>query len=145
MTQWWHFVAILLMKFKLNMATKKLYKFRTQTVLNETFEVEAESYDQAVDFIFDGADNHEDDYPSQAERTGWWYEEKQYSDDDDCPGLVAISITEEQADKTPYYDIYKPESIVLGYWREPTDEEIVDDEKQAVADGRLDEKFASYT
>ena len=33
------------------MTTKKLYKFRTQTVLNETFEVEAESYDQAIDLI----------------------------------------------------------------------------------------------
>ena len=40
---------------------------------------------------------------------------KQYPEDDDYPGLVAISITEEQADKTPYYDIYKPESIVLGH------------------------------
>ena len=126
------------------MTTKKLYKFRTKTVLNETFEVEAESYDQAVDFIFDGADNHEDDYPTQVERTGWWYEEKQYSDDDDCPGLVAISITEEQADKTPYYNIYKTEGLALGHWREPTDEEIVDDEKQAVADGRLNEKIARY-
>ena len=123
---------------------KKLYKFKTQTVFCEVFEVEAESYDQAVSFIDKGRDNHEDDYPTQVERTGWWYEEKQYSDDDECPGLVAISITEEQADKTPYYDIYKPESIVLVHWREPTDEEIVDDEKQAVADGRLKEEFARY-
>ena len=60
------------------MTTKKLYKFRTKTVLNETFEVEAESYDQAIDFIHKGADNHEDDYPSQAERTGWWYDDKEF-------------------------------------------------------------------
>ena len=126
------------------MTTKKLYKFRTQTVLNETFEVEAESYDQAIDLIDKGKDNHEDDYPIGVERISWWYEDKQYPEDDDHPGLVAISITEKQADKTPYYDIYKPESIVLGHWREPTDEEIVDDEKQAVADGRLNEKFARY-
>ena len=126
------------------MTTKKLYKFKTQTVFCEVFEVEAESYDQAVSFIDKGRDNHEDDYPTQVERTGWWYEEKQYSNDDDYPGLVGISITEEQADKTPYYDIYKPEGHVCSYWREPTDGEIVDDEKQAVADGRLNEKFARY-
>ena len=59
------------------MTTKKLYKFRTQTVLNETFEVEAESYDQAIDLIDKGADNHEDDYPIGVERIGCWYEEKQ--------------------------------------------------------------------
>jgi len=126
------------------MTTKKLYKFKTQTVFYEVFEVEAESYDQAVSFIDKGKDNHEDDYPIEVERTSWWYEEKQYSDDDECPGLVGISITEEQADKTPYYDIYKPEGHICSYWREPTDEEIVNDEKQAVADGRLDEKFARY-
>jgi len=113
--------------------------------MNAQFEIEAESYDQAVSFIHEGADNHEDDYPSQAERTGWWYDDREFVElDHEYPGIVAISITEEQADKTPYYDIYKPESIVLGHWREPTDEEIVDDEKQAVADGRLKEEFARY-
>ena len=126
------------------MTTKKLYKIKTQSTLYEVFEVEAESYDQAIDLIDKGADNHEDDYPTQVERTGWWYEEKQYSDDDDCQGLVAVSITEDQDDKTPYYDIYKPDGHVCSYWREPTDEEIVDDEKQAVADGRLKEEFARY-
>ena len=83
------------------MTTKKLYKFRTQTVLNETFEVEAESYDQAVDFIFESIDNHEDDYPSQAERTGWWYDDREFSElDHEYPGIVAISITEKEAEKT---------------------------------------------
>ena len=131
------------------MTTKKLYKFRTQTVLNETFEVEAESYDQAIDLIDKGADNHEDDYPIGVERINWWYEDKQYPEDDDHPGLVAISITDEEAEKTMLgktdWWIYKPDGCPLGDWREVTDEERVADEKQAVADGRLNEKFASYT
>ena len=76
------------------MTTKKLYKFRTKTVLNETFEIEAESYDQAVSFIHEGADNHEDDYPSQAERTGWWYDDREFVElDHEYPGIVAISIS----------------------------------------------------
>ena len=132
------------------MTTKKLYKFRTKTVLNETFEVEAESYDQAVDFIFDGADNHEDDYPIQAERTGWWYDDREFVElDHEYPGIVAISISEKEAEKTMLgktdWWIYKPDGCSLGDWREVTDEERVADEKQAVADGRLNEKFASYT
>ena len=132
------------------MTTKKLYKFRTKTVLNETFEVEAESYDQAVDFIFDGADNHEDDYPIQAERTGWWYDDREFVElDHEYPGIVAISISEKEAEKTMLgktdWWIYKPDGCPSGDWREVTDEERVADEKQAVADGRLNEKFASYT
>ena len=46
--------------------------------------------------------------------------------------------------KTDWW-IYKPDGCPLGDWREVTDEERVADEKQAVADGRLNEKFASYT
>ena len=113
---------------------KKLYKFKTQTVFCEVFEVEAESYDQAVSFIDKGRDNHEDDYPTQVERISWWYEDKQYPEDDDHPGLVAISITEEQADKTPYYDLVKVEGCSTGDFRQPTEEEILAEEKQAVAE-----------
>ena len=128
------------------MTTKKLYKFRTKTVLNETFEIEAESYDQAVSFIHQGEDNHEDDYPIQVERTGWWYDDREFVEiDHEYPGIVAVSITLEEADKTPDWWIYKPDGCHLGDWREVTDEERVADEKQAVADGRLNEKFASYT
>jgi len=115
------------------MTTKKLYKFRTKTVLNETFEVEAESYDQAVDFIFDGADNHEDDYPSQAERTGWWYDDREFVElDHEYPGIVAISISEKEAEKTPYYDLVKPEGCFPGDFREPTEEELIADSKLSV-------------
>ena len=62
------------------------------------------------------------------------------------PGKSISAIVRTALDEylEPYYDIYKPEGHVCSYWREPTDEEIVDDEKQAVADGRLNEKFARY-
>ena len=58
-------------------------------------------------------------------------------------------LSEEEAEKTMLgktdWWIYKPDGCPLGDWREVTDEERVADEKQAVADGRLNEKFASYT
>ena len=126
------------------MTTKKLYKFKTELVFYEIFEVEAESYEEACASIDKGRDNWEDDYPLNVDRVGFWFGDKHYSNEDDYPGVVAISINEEEADKTPYYNIYKTEGLALGHWREPTDEEIVDDEKQAVADGRLKEEFARY-
>ena len=50
----------------------------------------------------------------------------------------------EEADKTPYYDLVKAEGCSTGDFRQPTEEEKIADEKQAVADGRLNEKFARY-
>ena len=122
------------------MTTKKLYKVKTQTILYEVFEVEAESYDKALDImlptIYDGTDN----YPIEVERVGWWFDgngKNVLDEDDEHKGLFGISITEEEADKTPYYEIVKPGGCFLGDWREPTEEEWTADQKQAVADGRL--------
>ena len=132
------------------MTTKKLYKVKTKTVLYELYEVEAESYDKALDSVFEGQDDHHDDYPINVDRIGWWYDDREFVElDHEYPGIVAISISEKEAEKTMLgktdWWIYKPDGCPLGDWREGTDEERVADEKQAVADGRLNEKFASYT
>ena len=117
------------------MTTKKLYKFRTQTVLNETFEVEAESYDKALDLmlptIYDGTDN----YPVDVERVGWWFDgygKTVLDQDEEHKGLFGIPITEEEAEKTPYYDLVKPEGSFPGDFREPTEEELIADSKLSV-------------
>ena len=124
------------------MTTKKLYKVKTQTILYEVFEVEAESYDKALDImlptIYDGTESA--NYPADVERVGWWFDGNGKSvldEDDEHKGLFGISITEEEADKTPYYEIVKPEGCFTGDWREPTEEEWRADQKQAIADGRL--------
>ena len=120
------------------MTTKKLYKVKTHTILYEVFEIEAESYDKALDIMMPTVYDGTDDYPIQVERVQWWYDNKSLLDqDDDHKGLFGISITEEEADKTPYYEIVKPEGCFTGDWREPTEEEWVADQKQAIADGRL--------
>ena len=120
------------------MTTKKLYKVKTQTILYEVFEIEAESYDKALDIMMPTVYDGTDDYPIQVERVQWWHDHKSVLDeDDDHKGLFGISITEEEADKTPYYEIVKPEGCFTGDWREPTEEEWRADQKQAVADGRL--------
>ena len=122
------------------MTTKKLYKVKTKSILYEVFEVEAESYDKALDImlptIYDGTDN----YPIEVERVGWWFDGNGkciLDEDDEHKGLFGISITEEEADKTPHYEIVKPEGCFPGDWREPTEEEWRADQKQAIADGRL--------
>jgi len=117
---------------------KKLYKVKTQTILYEVFEIEAESYDKALNIMMPTVYDGTDDYPIQVERVQWWYDNKSLLDqDDDHKGLFGISITEKEADKTPYYEIVNPEGCFTGDWREPTEEEWVEDQKQAVADGRL--------
>ena len=126
------------------MTTKKLYKIKTKTILYETYEVEADSYDKALDSIFEGQDNHHDDYPVNVDRTGFWYDHKQFIDDYDELGLAGVSVSVEEFEKLSSWEQVDTE-MALGWWREPTDEERVADEKQAVADGRLNEKFASYT
>jgi len=86
--------------------------------------------------IYDGTD----DYPIEAERVGWWFDgygKSVLDEDEEHKGLFGISITEDEADKLPYYEIVKPEGCFLGDWREPTEEEWTADQKQAVADGRL--------
>ena len=74
------------------MTTKKLYKFKTELVFYEIFEVEAESYEEACASIDKGRDNWEDDYPLNVDRVGFWFGDKHYSNDVDYPGVVAISI-----------------------------------------------------
>ena len=99
-----------------------------------TFEVEAESYDKALDLmdIYDGQD--EDAYPVDVERVGWWFDgygKTVLDQDEEHKGLFGIPITEEEAEKTPYYDLVK-QRVLLGDYREPTEEEILAEEKQAV-------------
>ena len=117
------------------MTTKKLYKIKTQSILYEVFEVEAESYEKALDLmlptIYDGTDN----YPVDVERVGWWFDgygKSVLDQDDEHKGLFGIPITEEEAEKTPYYDLVKPEGSFLGDFREPTEEELIADSKLSV-------------
>ena len=119
------------------MTTKKLYKIRTNTILYETYEVEADSYDKALDSVFEGQDDHHDDYPVNVDRTGWWYDDKEFIEyDSDEPGLIGISVTSEEYYKLPSYDQLSPQ-LACGWWRVPTEEENVADEAQAVKDGRI--------
>ena len=117
------------------MTTKKLYKIKTQSILYEVFEVEAESYDKALDLmlptIYDGTDN----YPVDVERVGWWFDgygKTVLDQDEEHKGLFGIPITEEEAEKTPYYDLVKPEGSFPGDFREPTEEELIADSKLSV-------------
>ena len=122
------------------MTTKKLYKIKTQITLYEVFEVEAESYDKALDIMMPTIYDGTDDYPIEVERVSRWFDgygKSVLDEDDDHKGLFGISITEEEADKLPYYEIVKPEGCFTGDWREPTEDEWVADQQQAVADGRL--------
>jgi len=57
--------------------------------------------------------------------------------DDEHKGLFGIPITIEEYDKTPEWQIVKPQGCFPGDFREPTDDEWVADEKQAIADGRI--------
>ena len=106
------------------------------------FEVEAESYEKALDLmlptIYDGQDCSA--YPVDVERVGWWFDgygKTVLDQDEEHKGLFGIPITEEEAEKTPYYDLVKPEGSFPGDFREPTEEEWVADQKQAIADSRL--------
>ena len=117
------------------MTTKKLYKIKTQSTLYEVFEVEAESYDKALDLmlptIYDGTDN----YPVDVERVGWWFDgygKTVLDQDEEHKGLFGIPITEEEAEKTPYYDLVKTEGSFPGDYREPTEEELIADSKLSV-------------
>jgi len=117
------------------MTTKKLYKIKTQSTLYEVFEVEAESYEKALDLmlptIYDGTDN----YPVDVERVGWWFDgygKSVLDQDEEHKGLFGIPITEEEAEKTPYYDLVKPEGSFPGDFREPTEEELIADSKLSV-------------
>ena len=56
------------------MTTKKLYKIKTKSILYEVFEVEAESYDKALDSIMPTIYDGTDDYPVDVERVGWWFD-----------------------------------------------------------------------
>jgi len=124
------------------MTTKKLYKIKTKSILYEVFEVEAESYNKALDLmlptVYDGQDCSS--YPADVERVSWWFDgygKSVLDQDEEHKGLFAIPITEEEYEKTPEYEIVKPEGCFPGDFREPTEEEWIADEKQAIADGRI--------
>ena len=119
------------------MTTKKLYKIKTQSILYEVFEVEAESYEKALDLmlptIYDGQDCSA--YPVDVERGGWWFDgygKSVLDQDEEHKGLFGIPITEEEAEKTPYYDLVKTEGSFPGDYREPTEEELIADSKLSV-------------
>jgi len=119
------------------MTTKKLYKIKTQSTLYEVFEVEAESYEKALDLmlptIYDGTESA--NYPADVERVGWWFDgygKTVLDQDEEHKGLFGIPITEEEAEKTPYYDLVKPEGSFPGDYREPTEEELIADSKLSV-------------
>ena len=119
------------------MTTKKLYKIKTQSTLYEVFEVEAESYEKALDLmlptIYDGQDCSA--YPVDVKRVGWWFDgygKTVLDQDEEHKGLFGIPITEEEAEKTPYYDLVKTEGAFPGDFREPTEEELIADSKLSV-------------
>ena len=117
------------------MTTKKLYKIKTQSTLYEVFEVEAESYEKALDLMLPTIYDGTDDYPIDVERVGWWFDgygKTVLDQDEEHKGLFGIPITEEEAEKTPYYDLVKTEGSFPGDYREPTEEEILAEEKQAI-------------
>ena len=117
------------------MTTKKLYKIKTQSTLYEVFEVEAESYEKALDLMLPTIYDGTDDYPIDVERVGWWFDgygKSVLDQDEEHKGLFGIPITEEEAEKTPYHDLVKTEGSFPGDYREPTEEEILAEEKQAV-------------
>ena len=122
------------------MTTKKLYKIKTKSILYEVFEVEAESYDKALDLMMPTIYDGTDDYPEGVERVGWCFDgygKSILDEDDEHKGLFGIPITIEEYDKTPCWEIVKPKGCFLGDFRKPTEEEWLADQKQAVADGRL--------
>jgi len=126
------------------MTTKKLYKIKTKSILYEVFEVEAESYDKALDLmlptVYDGQDCSA--YPVDVERVGWWFDgygKSVLDEDDEHKGLFGIPITEKEVEETPDYQIVKPEGCFPGDFREPTEDEWVADQRQAIADERLSE------
>ena len=117
------------------MTTKKLYKIKTQSILYEVFEVEAESYEKALDLMLPTIYDGTDDYPIDVERVGWWFDgygKSVLDQDEEHKGLFGIPITEEEAEKTPYYDLVKPEGSFPGDYREPTEEELIADSKLSV-------------
>ena len=117
------------------MTTKKLYKIKTQSTLYEVFEVEAESYEKALDLMLPTIYDGTDDYPIDVERVGWWFDgygKTVLDQDEEHKGLFGIPITEEEAEKTPYYDLVKTEGSFPGDYREPTEEELIADSKLSV-------------
>ena len=117
------------------MTTKKLYKIKTQSILYEVFEVEAESYEKALDLMLPTIYDGTDDYPIDVERVGWWFDgygKSVLEQDEEHKGLFGIPITEEEAEKTPYYDLVKTEGSFPGDYREPTEEELIADSKLSV-------------
>ena len=117
------------------MTTKQLYKIKTQSILYEVFEVEAESYEKALDLMLPTIYDGTDDYPIDVERVGWWFDgygKSVLDQDEEHKGLFGIPITEEEAEKTPYYDLVKTEGSFPGDYREPTEEELIADSKLSV-------------
>ena len=47
-------------------------------------------------------------------------------------GIKKGALTEEEAEKTPYYDLVKTEGCFPGDYREPTEEELIADSKLSV-------------
>ena len=102
--------------------SKKLYKICTQTNLYELYEIEANSYEEAVDSVMDTINYGEDTYPLNVERIWYDYDHKQVLEDSrDHVGLFAVESSDPDND-----DLIDTENC--GFWREPTVDEYAKDE-----------------
>ena len=97
---------------------KKLYKICTQTNYYEQYEIEADSYEKAVDSVMETIHYGTDLYPSNVERTFYYFDDKQVlTDSRDHIGLFAIECSDIDSDDC----LVSTKSC--GDWREPTSEE----------------------
>ena len=96
---------------------KKLYKICTQTNYYEQYEIEADSYEKAVDSVMESIHYGTDDYPMNVERLWYEFDDKQVlTDSRDHIGLFAVESNDPDND-----DLVSTRSC--GDWRQPTFEE----------------------
>lgn len=104
--------------------SKKLYKICTQTNLYEQYEIEANSYEEAVDSVMDTINYGHDTYPLNVERLWYEYDHKEVLENSrDHIGLFAVESSDPDND-----DLIDTEC--LGFWREPTVDEYAKDEAE---------------
>ena len=109
---------------------KKLYKICTQTNYYEQYEIEADSYEKAVDSVMETIHYGTDLYPINVERTFYYFADKQVlTDSRDHIGLFAIECNDIDSDDC----LVSTQSC--GDWRDCTSEEWVKDRDEAVAAG----------
>ena len=108
---------------------KKLYKICTQTNYYEQYEIEANSYEEAVDSVMESINYGTSDYPINVERTCYEFDHKEVlTGSSDHVGLFAVESTDPDND-------YLISTESIGNWRDCTSEEWVKDRDEAVAAG----------